>query len=397
MDIEHLTDQDKKALREGLRKLRAPSVPTITIFVRHSAGCKYEGDRYSRRCNCRKHFEWVQGGVQYRKKAGTRSWDQAEQGKRRLEDQLAGRTPAPEPGQENAQTLRAAIKAFMTEKELAGVSHDTRKYQYERELNKMADYLEGKGIFTVPLITRTLLNDYMATWAKRCPSTYTRRVMQIRLRTFLLFCFHNGWIERAPKLAPIKITEPPTQPLTDAEYKRLLQHAEGKVRTLIQLMRHSGFAVRDAALLRREDLVIQRGTYRIVRERHKTGADLYIPLPPQIGREVNAVANGNPEYVFWDKQVKEAGMFTEQAAAKRWGKKISEAFTSAGIVSKGNMISHRLRDTYAVDLLQKGVPLEHVSKLLGHKSVVTTENHYAKWVKGRQELLERIVSATWKG
>jgi hypothetical protein len=52
------------------------------------------------------------------------------------------------------------------------------------------------------------------------------------------------------------------------------------------------------------------------------------------------------------------------------------------------MVSHRLRDTFAVDLLAKGVPLEHVSKLLGHKSVLTTERHYARWVKGRQDRLD---------
>jgi len=34
---------------------------------------------------------------------------------------------------------------------------------------------------------------------------------------------------------------------------------------------------------------------------------------------------------------------------------------------------HQLRDTFAVDLLQKGVPLEEVSKLLGHESIKTTE------------------------
>jgi integrase/recombinase XerD len=60
------------------------------------------------------------------------------------------------------------------------------------------------------------------------------------------------------------------------------------------------------------------------------------------------------------------------------------------------MISHRLRATFAVDLLQKGVPLEHVSKLLGHKSVTTAERHYARWVKGRQDRLDTIVSAPWK-
>ena len=49
-------------------------------------------------------------------------------------------------------------------------------------------------------------------------------------------------------------------------------------------------------------------------------------------------------------------------------------FEAAGIQSEGHMVSHRLRATFAVDLLQKGVPLEHVSKLLGHKSATTTEN-----------------------
>ena len=61
----------------------------------------------------------------------------------------------------------------------------------------------------------------------------------------------------------------------------------------------------------------------------------------------------------------------------------------------GHMISHRLRATFAVDLLTKGVPLEHVSKLLGHKSVITTERHYARWVKGRQDRLDSLVTESW--
>jgi hypothetical protein len=31
------------------------------------------------------------------------------------------------------------------------------------------------------------------------------------------------------------------------------------------------------------------------------------------------------------------------------------------------------------------VPLEEVSKLLGHESIKTTERHYSKWMKGRQD------------
>jgi site-specific recombinase XerD len=77
------------------------------------------------------------------------------------------------------------------------------------------------------------------------------------------------------------------------------------------------------------------------------------------------------------------------------GEQIKAAFDAAGIRSQGHMISHRLRATFAVDLLSKGVPLEHVSKLLGHKSVTTTERQYAKRVKGRQDRLDALVSATW--
>jgi len=30
-----------------------------------------------------------------------------------------------------------------------------------------------------------------------------------------------------------------------------------------------------------------------------------------------------------------------------------------------------------------------------HKSIKTTERHYAKWVKGRQDRLDALVTASW--
>jgi site-specific recombinase XerD len=74
---------------------------------------------------------------------------------------------------------------------------------------------------------------------------------------------------------------------------------------------------------------------------------------------------------------------------------MKDAFSSAGIISDGFLISHRLRDTFAVDLLQKGVPMEEVSKMLGHTSISITEKHYAPWCKGRQDRLKALVTATW--
>jgi integrase/recombinase XerD len=45
------------------------------------------------------------------------------------------------------------------------------------------------------------------------------------------------------------------------------------------------------------------------------------------------------------------------------------------------------RDTFAVEILLAGVPIDKVSILLKHKSVKITEKRYAPWVKARQEQL----------
>lgn len=85
-----------------------------------------------------------------------------------------------------------------------------------------------------------------------------------------------------------------------------------------------------------------------------------------------------------------------ESVTKNWAKYyIAPLFKAAKIQCEGHMMSHRLRDTFAVDLLQKGVPLEDVSKALGHMSIKTTEKSYAKWVKGRQDRLDALVIGTW--
>jgi integrase/recombinase XerD len=75
-----------------------------------------------------------------------------------------------------------------------------------------------------------------------------------------------------------------------------------------------------------------------------------------------------------------------------WQRSLRTLFRLAG-VPDGH--AHRFRDTFAVELLLAGVPLERVSVLLGHQSVKVTEKHYTPWVKARQEQLESDVRRTW--
>jgi integrase len=53
------------------------------------------------------------------------------------------------------------------------------------------------------------------------------------------------------------------------------------------------------------------------------------------------------------------------------------------------------RDTFAVELLLSGVPLERVSVLLGHSSIRITERYCAPWTRSRQEQIEADLKAAW--
>src|SRR4051794_30357428 len=112
--------------------------PVITIFVRHSVDCKYAGDEFAKRCDCRKHFRWTQHGTQYRQKAGTRSWAEAEENKRRLEDQLAGRTPEPQEA-ETRRGLQESIDLFLQDKRNQGITGKVVE-KYTRELARLREY-----------------------------------------------------------------------------------------------------------------------------------------------------------------------------------------------------------------------------------------------------------------
>jgi len=383
------------------------STPVITIFVRHSADCKYVGDEFSRRCNCRKHLRWTQDGTQYRRKADTRSWEEAEEVKRQLQDQLSGRAPELKP-EDNMRTMEAAVELFIKDKRVQGVTPGVMK-KYALELDRLRGFCVRQGVYTVNGLTRDLLTEYCSTWEQAYPSSITRSKVRERLRSFLRYCYEAQWLDRIPQLPKIKADEPPTLPLSPEEYRRLLDalyvvnplrwdgktsargltdDTRAKVGALIQLMRWSGLAIRDAVTLRRSALQqTAAGFYRVVTSRQKTGTDVSVPIPPAVAEEILSVSEG--EYLFW------TGEGTPETIAKTWANRyLRPLFNAAGLPS-GHMVSHRIRDTFAVDLLEKGIPMEEVSKLLGHESIKTTERHYAKWVKGRQERLDALVTGTW--
>jgi len=147
-------------------------------------------------------------------------------------------------------------------------------------------------------------------------------------------------------------------------------------------MENSGLAISDATRL---DTTRIAGD-RIFLRRMKTGTRVYVPLPPAVLKALESLPLHKDRYYFW------TGDGKLETAAGNYRRTLRQLCTEAKVP---NGHPHRFRDTFAVRLLQQGVPLERVSKLLGHRSIKITEQHYWPWIQALQEQLEADVRRVW--
>ncbi|WP_353070999.1 tyrosine-type recombinase/integrase [Tunturiibacter gelidoferens] len=298
----------------------------------------------------------------------------------------------------SGKTIERAIELFLSDKGSQGIDSDVLK-KYDRELMRFRQFMEKRSKLFPREIALDDLTEFRAGWLHLYPSSTTRSKVQERLRAFLRYCYESQLVDRVPKLSPIKVDEPPTLPLTNKQYTKLLQVIRDeftddkatRAHALVRLMRFSGLAIRDAVTLEREEMKWDNEAklHRVVTNRQKTGTHVSVPIPQDVAAEVMVAMklNENPKYAFWN-----TGTGKPQTAVTNWQHDLRQIFRTAGM-EDGH--PHQLRDTFAVGLLEQGVPLEEVSKLLGHESIKTTERYYAKWAKARQDRLDSLVVATW--
>jgi len=156
-----------------------------------------------------------------------------------------------------------------------------------------------------------------------------------------------------------------------------------RIRALVLLLRHSGLRIGDAVMLERSRITGDK----LFLYTAKTGTPVYVPLPEFVFTALEAAPKINEEYFFW------SGESKPESASGDWQRVLKGVFKEAKIPD-GH--AHRFHDTFAVGLLQAGVPMDRVSVLLGHSSIKVTEKHYSPWVRARQEQLEADVRRTWE-
>ena len=356
-----------------------------TIYARHTADCPHQSDKFWRKCKCRK---WIYlSETRKRISAGTRSWEQAE----RKAKQISGAAPKL---REDGQTVLSAVESYLADKAQQSLSKSWT-YKITREMNNLKNWCERKAILLLQDISLQNLEQYRQEWTG---AAISRRKRQDHLRSFYGYCIRHRWVTEntASFLSPIKVTTPPTMPLTAAQFKRVLERAaeynpkapDGPWRrqraiAMLLLLRWSGLRINDAARLERTALT-ERGSVRLYMQ--KTGEGVYVPLPSSAVKALRKLKSENSRYFFWN------GTSSVEGPGKRWWSTLKKIFKAAG-VPKAH--PHMLRDTFAIECLLAGVPLDQVSILLGHSSIKITERHYSPWVRARQKQLEESIRKSW--
>jgi len=270
--------------------------------------------------------------------------------------------------------VREACEAFLRDAEARNL-RGTTLYKYRLLFRQFQEFAQQLGLRYLRELDVALLRQFRAQWPNRNLGALKKLEY---LRAFFRFTHDNAWIPDNParKVESPKVDSRPTMPFTRQEVSHILAACEeypdafGRVgqqnakrlRALV-LLRYNGLRIQDAVTLSRDRVV----NGKLLLYTAKTGTPVYCPLPDCVLNALEALPTKNP-YFFW------SGASTKKSATSSCQLSLQKLFALAG-VARGH--AHRFRDTFAVELLLSGVPLERVSALLGHQSVRVTERHYA--------------------
>jgi integrase/recombinase XerD len=363
----------------------------LTIYRRHRKDCKHRTDgRKYRRCRCPIWVDGFIGDQEIRRATGLRDWDKAQALIRDWEAEGEARSaPAPSP-----ITIKDACELFVRDAQARNLREKTI-YKYRLLFGQLEKFSCDSGLRFLKEIDAPTLRTFRTTWKDGNLAALKKLE---RLRTFFRFAVSSKWIAENPAadLKSPRVSARPTMPFTHDEMMRILRASDDlygiaslhskpnlrRLRALVLLLRYSGMRIGDAVSCSVERL---NGS-KLLLYTQKTGVPVYCPLPEFVVRVLREIHPTSERYFFW------TGTSKLQTATGDWQAKLKTLFEKAKLLD-GH--AHRFRDTFAVELLLAGVPIERVSILLGHASIRITEKHYAPWVRARQEQAEADVRRAW--
>lgn len=251
--------------------------------------------------------------------------------------------------------------------------------RYETSMNHVIEFMKWKfGISDIDIKKLdhqfiTDFNFYLRT-EKKCNNNSAVKYIK-NFRKIIRICLSNGWLDKDPfinfkvKVKEVErafLSEDELQALHDKKFK---MERLNQVKDIFLFSCYTGLAYIDAKNLTQSNVVLGiDGKKWIHTHRKKTDTPSHIPLLP-------------PALEIIDKYKHHVKSNNEQSLLPVLSNQKMNAYLKEIAVCCGidkDLTFHIARHTFATTVtLSNNVPLESVSKMLGHKSVRTTQ-HYAK-------------------
>jgi integrase len=206
-------------------------------------------------------------------------------------------------------------------------------------------------------------------------STFRRRIGMLRM--FFLRIIEWDWPD-APSRVPIffgdvpKRDEPLPRFLDDADYVKFMRALgeESRIhrRLAIELLARTGMRVGELCDLEADAVTLIGDAYWLRIPVGKLHNDRYVPLHPHLVELIAAYRTDTPPHAHGRPLSGQNGVL-DRYAVQRWIDMIAKR---AGI---GHVHPHRLRHTLATQAINRGMSIEAIAALLGHRSLDMTHQY----------------------
>ncbi len=210
--------------------------------------------------------------------------------------------------------------------------------------------------------------------ARKCGHNATIKYISI-LKMIILYCVDNQWLSHNP-FARFKFKKEEVHPtfLTKEEIKRIVEkdismERLSQVRDVYIFCCFTGLAYADVEKLKRTEISVGiDNELWIFTDRLKTSIKSRVPLLPNSLEIINRYKD-NPACI-------NANKVLPVLSNQKYNSYLKEIAEICGITK--TLTTHTARHTFGTTVtLGNGVPIESVSKMLGHKKISTTQ-HYAR-------------------
>jgi site-specific recombinase XerD len=209
---------------------------------------------------------------------------------------------------------------------------------------------------------------------RRCNHNSTMKYLA-NFKKIVILCLKNGWLSKDPfvgfKLSKKEVVR---EFLTKEEMqlilsKQFVSERIGQVRDIFLFSCYTGLAYADVKKLKRSEIITGvDGEKWVFTSRQKTNTASRIPLLSQALQIIEKYTD-HP-------QCDAADRLLPVLSNQKMNAYLKEIADVCGITKQ--LTYHIARHTFATTVtLSNGVPIESVSKMLGHKNIRTTQ-HYAK-------------------